>query len=279
MKFTTSFLTVLAATVTLAQPSYKECMEVYVKKYGDCRSLAENDEYNESYCKLYETELCHKLFNNSIKDTFSEFPECKSVLEDEKEIEKTERERIGLNNFSKIVCAKDEQGNLCPYSPANTQTYINLNNKRKNESFKSVYMEAIKDSCESKKCVDEFLSILEIAKKYNSDRKNSMYYDDGILDIEEVSSIFNSETCAARYGKNSVNGNNNVSNGNTNGNTDTSNGNANGATNNTNGNANDKTNASNGNAKDKTDAKSGAIQVSYSRVLFIGIAILLSNLL
>jgi len=278
MKFTTSFLTVLAATATLAAPPNKECMDVYMKKYGDCRSLAENDEYNESYCKLYETEICQKLYNNNVLDIISEFPECKGVTADEEELKRSDKERIIFNNLGKIVCTKDEQGNFCPYSPANTQTSVNIsNNKGRIEEIKFTLIGALKESCKSKKCVDEFQSVLENAKKIASEEKNSLYFGVTNLNINDVSSIINSETCAARYAKTNANGNNNVnaSNGNANGNVVTSSGNANGSS----GNSNDKTNATNGNANGKTDEKNGATQVTFSSVLFISLAVVLSTLL
>jgi len=187
--------------------------------------------------------------------------------------------KLFYNSF-KNACAKDEQGNFCPYS------YVNI---QKNDSLDIIdykvetYMEYIKESCKSKKCVDEYLSYIEDMNEIYSITKAEEFR---FRNEKEISSLLKSETCTAQI----ANSSNNVSNVNNNGKTDASNTNINGNTNVSNGTANGNTNvsnvisnsktdtSSNNNNNVKTDAKSGATQITYSNVLFVSLAILLSIL-
>jgi len=285
MKFTTSLLTILAATATLAVPSYNECKNIVEKKYSACtkNSMFENVIFYSDYCIDFENEQCQKLYNNSMSDIINEIPECKGYLDDEDEEEMELNETIlKLNyNFMKIACSKDEQGNFCPHSFVNVEKTYNLESlKMKGEEANDIYMEYVKESCRSKKCVDDYLNNIENIKKIYSTITFATTSSEEERQYERISSILKSDTCTAKIGKTSVNANDNVnaSSANANGNTVTSNGSANNTTNPTNNNTNDKSNATNGNANGKTDEKNGAAQVTYSSVLFVSLAILLITL-
>jgi len=278
MKFTTQFLTVLAATVTLAAPAAKSCDEILDEKYLNCISIVREGGFNENYCIEYETEKCQKFFKSSMKDIVAEIPECKDKTE--KDLKQSDGAIKFVDGILKISCAKDEQGNFCPYSPGNTKTAIDIRDFRKSQRNEA-YIGYLKESCKSKKCVDNYINALESIKNLppieiidNMDDK----------EIEEITTYLKSETCTAQtvqtapITNTSVNGNNNANASNTNAsntnasNTNTSNTNA------SNTNANGKTNTSNGNNDNKTDAKSGATQITYSSILFVSLAILLSAL-
>ena len=293
MKFTIQFLTVLAATATLALPA-KRCDFVIEQKYSNCLSIINGEGFNENYCIEYETENCQNLFKSGMKGIIAEIPECKNAPEEE--IKDFEDILKFIEATLKMTCAKDEQGNLCPYSPGNPQTAVATNGMGRRERNEA-YMGYIKESCKSKKCVDDYLNSIEIVKTISP---SSMFGNGDDKETKEIATYLKSETCTAQAVKSaqnaqtsntSVNGNNNANASNTNvsnfnasntnaSNTNTSNTNtSNTNTSNTNAsntNANGKTNTSNDN--DKNDAKSGATQVTYSSVLFVSLAILLSAL-
>jgi len=222
----------------------------------------------------------------------AKIPECKNRL-NEKEMIEFEKRKKAYNYTMSNLCAKDEQGNYCPYSPGNIQnsskykdkTYLSL------EEFNAEYSKLIKESCNSKKCVDQYINLIDNALKESSDIDYNKLRNDN-LDILEIYSILKSETCAARYNKTNGNGNDkidtssvntsivNANNGTANGNTNVSNGTTNDNANVSNVISNGKTDtSSNNNNNGKSDATSGAIRVTYSNVLFAGLAILLSILL
>ena len=216
-----------------------------------------------------------------MKGIIAEIPECKNAPE--KEIEQTDDLIKFVEVTYKIACAKDEQGNFCPYSPGNPQT-TGASEAMREGQRNEVYMGFIKESCKSKMCVDDYLSGLEILKTvsptsiYTSNMNNK--------EMEEIATYLKSETCTAQTAQiaqnaqtsnTSVNGNNNANPSNTNAsNTNASNTNASN-TNASNTNANGKTNTNNNN-DNKTDAENGASQVTYSSILFVSLAILLSAL-
>ena len=294
MKFTTQILTVLAATATLAAPTAKNCDAVIEQKYSSCISIIKGGGFNENYCIEYESENCQNLFKSGMKGIMAEFPECKGAPEEE--IKQSDEVLKFVEATMKIACAKDEQGNYCPYSPGNPQTAVATNGMGRRERNEA-YMVYIKESCKSKKCVDDYLNSIEIVKTISP---SSMFGNGDDKETKEIATYLKSETCTAQAVKSaqnaqtsntSVNGNNNANASNTNvsnfnasntnaSNTNTSNTNtSNTNTSNTNAsntNANGKTNTSNDN--DKNDAKSGATQVTYSSVLFVSLAILLSAL-
>ena len=282
MKFTTQILTVLAATATLAAPTAKNCDALFEQKYSSCLSVIKGGSFNENYCIEYESENCQNLFKSGMKGIMAEFPECKGAPEEE--IKQSDEVLKFVEATMKIACAKDEQGNYCPYSPGNPQTAVALEGMRRKQR-NEVYMGYIKESCKSKKCVDDYLYSIEIVKTLSP---SSMFGNGDSKETEEIATYLKSETCTAQAVKTSqntqtvqnaqasntsVNGNNNANASNTNAsNTNASNTNA------SNTNANGKTNTSNGNNDNKNDAKSGATQVTYSSVLFVSLAILLSAL-
>jgi len=284
MKFTTSFLTVLAATSTLAAPTTKSCNQILNKKYSTCSSVFSGSGFNENYCIEYETELCQKYFNSSLKEIYAEIPECKDILND---IEEEETILYDSMRYAiKIACTKDEQGNFCPYSPANTKTAIDLKGMRRKER-NVAYNEYVKESCKSKKCVDEYLKYIEAGiQMYSSTNKMTQSQIEEKKEMQELATYLKSETCTAHNVKTNINGNDNgntSNNGNTtnNGNTSgviSSGTNTNGKVDTSSGNTNDKKETSNDNGNDKNDAKSGATKVTYSSILFVGLAILLSTL-
>jgi len=285
MKFSTQFLTVLAATVTatLAKPSILECRNIFEKKYSTCTGILSEKHYGfyENYCIEFETENCKKFYNKSLRDIYAEIPECKDLTEDEEEIKVTESVIKLYYSFMKFACARDEQGNYCPHSFVNVEkTYDIESLGMKGEEANTIYMEYVNETCKSKKCVDDGLSSIENIKKASSTFPLAEMGPSEEMQLQKISSILKSDTCTAKIGKTSVNGNDNVStfNANANGNVVTSNGNANGTTNPTNSNTNDKPNATNGNANSKTDEKNGATQVTYSSVLIISLAVVLSVL-
>jgi len=94
MIFTTSFLTVLAATATLARLSKSDslnCLETYKNKYSICTKSIPDKKmvfYNENICIEFESELCQKYYKSSMKDIYNEFPECKGIMIDDESIKK-----------------------------------------------------------------------------------------------------------------------------------------------------------------------------------------------
>jgi len=174
----------------------------------------------------------------------------------------------------KFDCARDEQGTLCPYTPGNIQKFHKNLNSLSWEEQSAIYLKYIKESCKSKKCVDEVFNVFDYLENVYLVNFKDEAASEKKQFIQDIYSILKSDTCTSQYGKTSVNGNNNVNTSNVN----TSSANANSTTNASNGNVNDKTNASNNNAHNKTDAKSGATQVTYSGILFAGLAISLSIL-
>jgi len=266
MKFTTQILTVLAATATLAAPTAKNCDALFEQKYSSCLSVIKGGGFNENYCIEYETENCQNLFKSGMKGIITEFPECKDTPE--KEIEQTDDIIKLVEATLKTACAKDEQGNYCPYSPGNPQTAAVIKGMGRSERNEA-YTGYIKESCKSKKCVDDYLNALEIGKTISPSSMFGFTYD---KETEEIITYLKSETCTAQAVKTAQNAQASNTSVNGNNNTNASNTNA------SNTNANGKTNTSNGNNDNKTDAESGATQVTYSSVLFVSLAILLSAL-
>jgi len=146
----------------------------------------------------------------------------------------------------KLNCIKNEQGNFCPYSLSNIQKFHNSNSLTDGEIL-TAYMKYFKESCKSKTCIDEISYYIEfIENAYLTNEKEKVEPEEKQF-IQDISSLLKSETYTAQ------NENNNI-------------------------NSSDKTDNSNSKANDKTDVKSGATQITYSNVLFISLAILLSTL-
>jgi hypothetical protein len=309
MKFTTQFLTVLAASATLAQNFNLKCEKIISDKYSACTSIFSDSNYgyyNENYCIEFETKNCQKLYKTNIKDIYAEIPECKGVKIDEKVTKGTNDFMKLIYNSMKMNCAKDEQGNFCSYSPINNEKYYDMMNLTDDDTIKEI--------CKSKKCVNELISIFDNLKKVTSNTEVEELKLTNVEELDKIRSLLKSEKCTAQNGKSSVkvndkvdvssdgtsninvngstdasndkvnisngivNGNTNVFNGTVNGNTNVFNGTVNGNSNLSNVISNGKTNTSNDNNNGEADASSGAIQVTYSKVLFAGLAILLSIL-
>jgi len=293
MKLTISFLTVLAATATLAKPSRSDsenCFEAYNNKYSVCTvSMSDKSIQSiENICHDFESELCQKYFKSSKKDLYNEFPVCKGYMMDDGSIRNSDSSdsiKETMYYSIKLDCARDEQGILCPYTRGNIQKFHKNIDSMKQEEQSAIYLKYVKESCKSKKCVDEVFNVFDYVENVYLVNKKDKATAEVNQFIQDIYSTLKSETCTSQYGKTSVNGNNNVntsnvniSSANANDNTVTSSANVNGTTNASNGYINDKTNASNNNANNKTDAKSGATQITYSGVLFAGLAIALSIL-
>jgi len=277
MKLTTTFLTVLAATASLAAPTKDNCESIINEKYSVCASfmLGSNfgSGFNENYCIEYESENCQKLYTTSTKDIYAEIPECKGLSFEEEMLKQSDYLIKFIYNSLKIACAKDEQGNYCPYSYANIQNYDSLEDIEYEGPEKTTYMKYLNESCRSKKCIDEYLSYIDNIKEVSSNIEFEELKLRNEKELDKYYSLFKSETCTAQIGKVNVNTNDKVD-------TSivtTSNVNATNVNNDSKvGSSNDKTNSLNGNGK--TDVKSGATQITYSNVLFVGLTILLSTL-
>jgi len=180
MKFTTSFLAVLASTATLAAPSTDTCEGIIEKKYLNCNSVA-TSAYSANYCnEIFETEFCQKYFNSTLKEIYAEIPQCQSLVNSIDE--KTSIDFELIRHTVKVSCAKDQQGNFCRYNPANPQS---ANETRgMSRMAKEIYIgKLVKESCKSKKCADEYLKYTEVKLQYYSLRNDLNGYE--LDDLEQ----------------------------------------------------------------------------------------------
>ncbi|OUM62630.1 hypothetical protein PIROE2DRAFT_69477 [Piromyces sp. E2] len=185
MKFTTRFLTVLAAASTVfsaAIPKKEEKIEVpklapvitdkdcaeYIKKNSQCppHGVYSDAKNYEDDCTKFESETCQKFYKTKLIDV----PECKN-----------ERKTVLLGyqelfqsfySIAKFQCGKDEKGNSCPLSPIGLQKNygfnVVVNQTLAEPEVKKIYTQAIKDTCSSQKCSNDYLDII---KEYENDHK------------------------------------------------------------------------------------------------------------
>jgi len=185
MKFSTKFLTVLAASTVLAaalpeeennqtppEISFpvmidKECGD-YIMKHEDCtpQGVYANAKHYEDICVNFETEKCQKFIKTSLVDV----PECKNLdkIRDKPYIDFYDIFFKANYVNAKFHCGKDEKGNYCPLSAIGLEKNYNFNvitnetlpDAQKNE----IYDKAIKDTCNSQKCAEDFLDVIEEVK-------------------------------------------------------------------------------------------------------------------
>jgi len=273
MKFT-QFLTVLAATSsifasvipekdqTVDEDELAKCFAA-ITTTKECTSTIHDDaEDYKRVCSLYETEKCQNIYKSGLFG----IPECKNVdkilIIGANEMLKVEYQQL------KFYCSKDEKGNYCPFTPMELQE--NYGYEESNWTKNTIINKAIKDSCKSKKCTDAYLTLAEEAKvghqSFYDELKKSGYGSKDIeelknklesienkfhryIDLDSAETYLKSEQCtseAAKDGESVKNG-------------ETAN--------------NDKA------AKDGEVAKSDATHITYSSVLFVTLAALLSSLL
>jgi len=178
MKFVKSFLTVLAASSSLAltiptkrQEDINMKCQMALSKYNlenqDCKnkiSSIQTEEELKSYCEKMNTDKCQKFYTTS----FTSIPECKDA-------DPSIQSSLALmdvmlkQGLSQIQtgCATDEQGNFCPLSNAEKAKRVNSNmtEEQQRESFDA----ALKETCKSKKCTDVYLSAFDNLDKFTND--------------------------------------------------------------------------------------------------------------
>ncbi|KAG4101229.1 hypothetical protein H8356DRAFT_1655959 [Neocallimastix lanati (nom. inval.)] len=116
----------------------------------------------DELCKTFNTEKCQAYYNTKL----SEIPECQSS-----ELGYLE----GMDNLTKLsylsiklACSTDENNEYCPLSQFGFTKDDQAEKEKEEEKEKEkieIYEQAKQETCNSKKCRDSYLSIVESVKK------------------------------------------------------------------------------------------------------------------
>jgi len=166
----------------------KECIE-YIEKHKECPGVNTYDcghkidntiikcigIYGGTFpdvgifdkeCKIFESEKCQNFFKTSLVDV----SKCKNTGK----VNLLGNEEILKMNYvtAKFFCGKDEKGNYCPLNHAGLKKKYDFNtltNELLDETKKTeIYGKAIKDTCSSQKCVNDYLTFID---EVNNDHK------------------------------------------------------------------------------------------------------------
>jgi len=137
----------------------KECIELSTNMGKLCYGTTENTvtkskpKSDEESCKRFNTKECQAILDDIVK--------CGDAMN-------------ALRTSIKMVCSVDEKGNLCPIA-------------KSEQEQKEFTDKDIDETCKSKKCTEEAISIIEDAKK-QSDNINKMMGGEAITqnDMDEL---------------------------------------------------------------------------------------------
>lgn len=220
----------LSASLVIANPSLEKsasstsCEEA-LKPYIECFEIIDKIENrkiynitnNEELCDKYNSEKCQKLARNGISDTVSE---CKDASFSEvilKDLGSFNGGPYTLDMFSDnmkmyiFICSKDENNKNCPFRDYyNNITQID---ELSNEERTKRYIESVKETCKSKKCIDEYnVFFEEFSANMNAKKKRDLNIElkeelDG-TEMEystavRINEYFKNAECIAAYSKQS----------------------------------------------------------------------------
>jgi len=141
----------------------------------------DNDEKKmKNFCVTIETRKCQKYYNTKLND----IPECK--YSDKYQLSELRFSLKAEYLAYKGHCSSDEQGNFCPlssieYSKRITET-MTIEQQEEN------YDIALKDTCKSQKCIDNYLLTIDSSEKHYREKYEELSKL-GVFSPEEIKQL------------------------------------------------------------------------------------------
>jgi len=146
-----------------ALEQYKECLE------GNSEIDVNN---KDNVCNTFNSEKCQQFFNDDIKNIQG----CENLNEIASRVLNFYKK--GNTVSLKMQCAKDENGKYCPLANLSPKLMsIEDDNKNDDKEFKTIYAEAVSETCKSRSCIN---AALEFESGYNEIKQEVSEFKDQV---------------------------------------------------------------------------------------------------